>query len=439
MNVLIIGGGGREHALAWKVRQSPRVTKLFCAPGNPGIAALATLVDLKPTDLDGLARFALAEKIDLTIVGPEQPLTAGIVDRFEREGLTIFGPSARAAALEGSKIFAKNFMRTFGIPTAEFRAFTHQERFDAERFINEVPVPIVIKADGLAAGKGVTICETKEQALEVLDFMVGRKAFGEAGMNFVIEECLVGEEASVFVLTDGNGYVMLAPAQDHKRILDNDQGKNTGGMGAYAPAPVVTPELMAAIEERIVRPTLAGMIRQGTPYKGCLYVGLMLTETGPKVIEYNCRFGDPEAQVVLPLLADDFGDLALACARGTGLPPSVSMKPCPAACVVIASGGYPDAFEVGKPILGLDAVAGEEHILVFHAGTRVDPRSGRFVTAGGRVIDVTAVGPENDLERTVARAYRAVEKITFDGAYYRSDIGKKGIDRIKRMSRLGVA
>ncbi len=439
MNVLVIGSGGREHALAWKVRQSPRVTRLFCAPGNPGMAALATLVDLKANDVDGLVRFATAEKIDLTIVGPEQPLTDGIVDRFEKEGLTIFGPSSRAAALEGSKIFAKDFMREHGIPTAEFRSFGYDERFDAERYISEIPAPIVIKADGLAAGKGVSICESKEQALEVLDAMVGRKAFGDAGMNVVVEEYLDGEEASVFVLTDGTQYVMLAPAQDHKRIFDNDQGKNTGGMGAYAPAPIVTPGLMSVIEERIVRPTLAGMTAQGTPYKGCLYIGLMLTETGPNVIEYNCRFGDPEAQVVLPLLVEDFVDLALACARGHGMPERITMRPCPAACVVIASGGYPDSYETGMPILGLDAVAAEEGILVFHAGTRLDPRTGRFLTAGGRVIDVTAVGPEDDLERTVARAYRAVEKITFDGAYYRSDIGRKGIERIKRMTRSGAA
>ncbi len=439
MNVLIIGNGGREHAIAWKVRQSPRVARLFCAPGNPGIGSIATLVDLKATDIEGLARFARQERIDLTIVGPEQPLTAGIVDRFEREGLTIFGPSRAAAELEGSKIFAKEFMTKYGIPTASFRAFTASSRFDAERAINDMPAPIVMKADGLAAGKGVAICETKEQALEALDAMVEQKAFGDAGTNFLIEEFLEGEEASIFVLTDGTHYLLLPPAQDHKRILDNDQGKNTGGMGAYAPAPCVTPGLLEEIERTIIRPTLAGMVREGRPYKGCLYVGLMLTETGPKVVEYNCRFGDPEAQAVLPLIAGDFAETAFACAKGTGLPPSLPLLSCPAVCVVIASGGYPDRYETDKPILGLNALGAEEHVVVFHAGTKLDHRTGDVVTAGGRVVGVTAIGPENDLASTVARAYRAVEKITFDGAYYRSDIGKKGIDRMKRTTSRGNA
>ncbi len=432
MKVLIIGSGGREHALAWKIRQSPQVSELYCAPGNPGIGAIAQTVNLKTNDIDEIVRFAEEEKIDLTIVGPEQLLIHGIADRFEQRGLKIFGPNAAAAELEGSKIFAKKFMQKYGIPTAEFRSFSFEERFDAERYINEIPVPIVLKADGPASGKGVTICETKEQALDILDRMMAGKVFGDSGLNVVIEEFLEGEEASVFVMTDGSNYVLLPPAQDHKRIFDNDQGKNTGGMGAYAPAPIIGEEALKAIEQRIIRPVLQGMVKEGRRYKGCLYVGLMMTQTGPKVVEFNCRFGDPETQVILPLLDGDFTELAASCTRGD-LPKSVTWKPQTAVCVVIASGGYPDHYETGKPIFGLDLVAGERNVLVFHAGTQLDPRTGSIVTAGGRVLGLTAVGPEGALEQTIDEAYRAVVKIAFDGAYYRSDIGRKGIERLKKI------
>jgi phosphoribosylamine--glycine ligase len=434
MNILIIGSGGREHALAWKISKSPLVQNLYCAPGNPGIGRVASLVDIAPTNVEELVRFAQEKQVDLTVVGPEQPLAAGIVNRFDLEGLPIFGPSREAAALETSKIFAKNFMQAHAIPTASFRTFSYAQRFEAERYIFEVPVPIVMKADGLASGKGVIICESKERALETLDAMFGKQLFGDAGRNLVIEEYLEGEEASVFALCDGKNFVLLSSAQDHKRIFDDDQGKNTGGMGAFAPTPAVTDELLEIVKNKIITPTLAGMAADGMPYRGCLYVGLMLTETGPKVIEYNCRFGDPETQVILPLLGDDFVELALACANGN-LPPAVNLLPLSAVCVVLSSGGYPDSYETGKPIIGVENLTGNRDILVFHAGTAKDRKSGELITAGGRVLGITALGPGDDLEATVQRAYRAVEKVTFDGAYYRSDIGKKGIQRIQQLQQ----
>jgi phosphoribosylamine--glycine ligase len=434
MNILIIGSGGREHALVWKTSKSPLVKNLYCAPGNPGIARLATTVAIAPSNIGELLRFAKEKQIDLTIVGPEQPLAAGIVNRFEQEHLPVFGPSREAAALETSKIFAKNFMQANAIPTASFRTFSYEQRFEAERYIFEIPPPIVLKADGLASGKGVTICDSKEQAVEMLDAMFTKQLFGDAGRNLVVEEYLEGEEASVFALCDGKNFVLLSPAQDHKRIFDDDRGKNTGGMGAFAPTPSLTDDLLRTVSETIIRPTLSGMEKNGTPYRGCLYVGLMLTQTGPKVIEYNCRFGDPETQVVLPLLGDDFVELALSCSNGT-LPASVNLLPLSAVCVVLASGGYPDAFETGKPIFGVEKFANADDILIFHAGTAKDRKSGDLVTAGGRVLGITALGSGDDLEATVQRAYHAVEKVTFNGAYYRSDIGKKGIQRIQQLQK----
>jgi phosphoribosylamine--glycine ligase len=426
MKILVIGSGGREHALVWKLGQSPRVDKIYCAPGNAGTGQLAESVPLSSGDLNGLLAFAQEASIDLTVVGPEQPLTLGIVDAFRAAGLKIFGPTKAAAELEGSKVFAKAFMKRHGIPTAEFRSFDYQDRFEAERYISEIPVPIVLKADGLAAGKGVTVCETKDRALEVLDALMGQKVFGEAGTRVVIEEFLVGEEASIFAVTDGREYVTLAPAQDHKRILDNDMGKNTGGMGAYAPAPVVTEDILENVKRTIIRPTLLGMTQEGRPYSGCLYVGLMITEVGPKVIEYNCRFGDPESQVVLPLVDGDLLELMLASVDGTLKSTMAQRKQQTAVCVVVASRGYPDSFDVGKPIVGLEKAV-QPDVMVFHAGTRQTGTD--IVTSGGRVLGVTALGPGDDLEATVDKAYSCLGQITFDGAYYRSDIGKKGIAR----------
>ncbi|MGA9363162.1 MAG: phosphoribosylamine--glycine ligase [Bacteroidota bacterium] len=429
MNILIVGSGGREHALAWKLQQSPKVEKLFCAPGNAGIGEVAELVPIKAEDLVGLLKFARTSKIDLTVVGPEVPLTLGIVDLFEKDGMRVFGPTKLAAEIEGSKVFAKQFMRKYKIPTAEFRIFDATQRYDAERYIDEVPAPIVLKADGLAAGKGAVVCETKEKALEVLHEMMVQKVFGEAGERVVIEECMVGEEASLLAVTDGVQFVILPAAQDHKRILDGDRGKNTGGMGAYAPTPFITEKILEKIKRSIIKPTLNGLSKEGRLYRGCLYCGLMFTQTGPKVIEFNCRFGDPETQAILPLLEGDFADLLLASASGTLQNFKAKQRPATAVCVVIASGGYPDKYEVGKEILGLDGLAGFEDVVIFHAGTKRD--HGKVVTSGGRVLGVTAIGPGENFEATISRAYQAVTKITFDGAYYRSDIGAKALRAVE--------
>jgi phosphoribosylamine--glycine ligase len=429
MNVLIVGSGGREHALAWKLRQSPKVDKVFCAPGNAGIGEIAELVPIKADDLDGLLKFARTSRIDLTVVGPEVPLTLGIVDLFEKDGMRIFGPTKLAAEIEGSKVFAKEFMRKYKIPTAEFRVFNAAQRYDAERYINEVPAPMVLKADGLAAGKGAVVCETKEKALEVLHEMMVQKVFGEAGERVVIEECMVGEEASLLAITDGVQFVTLPPAQDHKRILDGDRGKNTGGMGAYAPTPFITEKVLEKIKRSIIRPTLNGLSKEGRLYRGCLYCGLMFTRTGPKVVEFNCRFGDPETQAILPLVEGDFADLLHAAAIGALQNFKVKERKATAVCVVIASGGYPDKYEVGKEILGLDGLAGLEDVVIFHAGTKRD--HGKVVTSGGRVLGVTAISPGDNFEATISRAYQAVSKITFDGAYYRSDIGAKALRAVE--------
>ncbi|HEV8539139.1 MAG TPA: phosphoribosylamine--glycine ligase [Bacteroidota bacterium] len=434
MNILVIGSGGREHALAWKIRQSPLTTRLYCAPGNAGIEEMAEPVPIAATDLDGLLNFAVRNEIDLTVVGPEQPLTQGIVDVFEARGLEIFGPSKAAAKIEGSKVFAKQFMRKYNIPTAEFRTFNVAARFDAERFISETPEPIVIKADGLAAGKGVAVCETKEQALEVLRKMMTERVFGDAGLTVVIEEFLVGEEATVLAIADGKDSVTLTAAQDHKRIFDNDMGKNTGGMGSYAPAPVIDDELLERVKRTIIRPTLLGMAQEGAPYHGCLYIGLMITETGPKVVEFNCRFGDPETQVVLPLLDYDLVQLMLDAAHGNLGSTKIKLKNQTAVCVVIGSAGYPDEYETGKEIFGLEAAAGRRDVMVFHAGTRREKE--KILTSGGRVLGVTAIGGKDDLEGTIDGAYRVVQKLTFDNMYYRSDIGRKGVERLRKLGAL---
>lgn len=433
MNILLIGSGGREHAIAWKLRQSPLVGRLFCAPGNPGMEQLGEIVNLPATDAPGLLHFALDREIDLTVIGPEQPLIDGLADLFMESGLNVFGPSRNAARLEGSKSFAKEFMKRHNIPTADYRAFDAGQVYDAERYIHELPVPIVIKADGLAAGKGVRICETKDEAIAWTRSILVDQVFGPANARVVIEEFLIGEEASLLVLTDGEHFVTLPAAQDHKRIFDNDEGRNTGGMGAYAPAPVVTDDILQQTIQHIVRPVLGGMRLEAARYNGCLYVGLMITETGPRVVEFNCRFGDPETQVVLPLLETDLAELMLACAKGNLHQQTIRIRDGFAVCVVIASGGYPDTYETGKQIVGLDNVGADPNVLVFHAGTRRDKKS--IVTAGGRVLGVTSVADANDLEASITRAYRVVQKITFDGAYYRSDIGQKGIARIRQNQR----
>lgn len=426
MRVLVVGSGGREHALVWKLKQSVRAETLYCAPGNAGTEESgATNVSIPAHDLHALCSFAESNGIDLAVVGPEQPLADGIVDLFEQHGLRIIGPSRNAARLEASKVFAKHFMARHHIPTARYAVFSRGERHAMHQFLSTLEPPLVVKADGLAAGKGVVLCESREEALQVCEEMLERKKFGSAGERVVLEEYLSGEEASYFVLTDGERYVALAPAQDHKRILDDDRGKNTGGMGAYAPAPIISPQLEERIRREIVEPTLEGMKREGTPYKGWLFIGLMITPAGPRVLEYNCRLGDPEAQVVLPLMDCDLPFVLDAVARGRFDERMVKKHNATAVCVVMASAGYPDAYETGKEIVGLAEASSIDRVLIFHAGTR---REGtRIVTAGGRVLGVTAIGHDNDLEGTIKTAYNAVQRISFEGAYYRRDIGKKGL------------
>lgn len=420
MKVLVIGSGGREHTLVWKLKQSDLVKKIYCAPGNAGIAQDAECVDIDASDVRGLFRFASKKKIDLTVVGPEAPLVAGIVDEFELNGMNIFGPSRRAAELEGSKAFTKYILDKYKIPTAEFSVFSDYE--DAKNFIKKSPMPIVVKADGLAAGKGVIICQTREEALEALRLIMHTKAFGDAGQKVVIEECLVGSEVSVLALSDGENLVYMVPSQDHKRIFDGDQGPNTGGMGAYAPTPHISAELFERIKKEIMEPTISGMALEDRPYKGVLYAGLMITKDGPKVLEYNCRFGDPETQVVLPLAKSDLAEAMLAVQDGRLANLQWKNQDAAAVCVVIASGGYPGKYEKGKRIIGLEGPF-EEGITIFHAGTK--QADGQVVTNGGRVLGVTAI--DENIEKAIRKVYRGVGKITFDGAYYRKDIAAKAL------------
>jgi phosphoribosylamine---glycine ligase len=427
--ILVVGSGGREHALVWRLAHSGRPVKLYCAPGNPGIEDLAELVPLKATDIEGLATFAARYEIDLSVIGPEQPLAEGVVDLFRERGLTVFGPTKAASELEWSKAFAKDFMVRHGIPSAAHRTFDANQIEDARACIAQCDLPVVLKADGLAAGKGVMVCETREAARDALDDILARKSFGAAGARLVIEDFLRGEEASLFAVTDGDDYVLLASAQDHKRVFDGDLGKNTGGMGAYAPAPVVTDDLLAAVEQQIIRPTLRGMAQEGRPYQGCLYVGLMIGSQGPKVVEFNARFGDPETQVVLPLFEGDFIGLLLAASTNTMRSWRQTCTTGPgrasAVCVVLASGGYPDQYENGFEIAGLDRVRDVKDAMVFHAGTRRD--GNRILTAGGRVLGVTAVDRTGTLSDTIRRVYDAVGMVAFEKMHYRRDIGKKAL------------
>jgi len=411
MQVLVIGGGGREHTLVWKLAQSKKVTKLYAAPGNPGMKDLAECVDLDITDLDGLADWAEKHAIDLTVVGPEAPLVAGIVDVFKARGLTIFGPSAKAAEIEGSKIFSKELMQKYGVPTAFFKVCDNLK--DARAFVEEKGAPIVIKADGLAAGKGVVVAMTKDEALEALDEMMGDHKFGAAGNRVVIEEVMDGEEASLLAFTDGKTIVPMLAAQDHKRVNDGDQGPNTGGMGAYCPAPVMTDALKEKTVKTILRPIVDALAKEGRPYSGCLYAGLMIKGDSVKVVEFNARFGDPETQVVLPLLKSDLAEIMVACANGTLRPDMVEWSDKAAVCVVMASGGYPASYKKGLPITGLKAAGAMEDVVVFHAGTREE--DGKILTNGGRVLGVTAAA--DDIPAAQQKSYDAVEKNHFDGAH----------------------
>lgn len=422
MRILLIGGGGREHALAWKLAASPQVEEIVAIPGNPGMASLARCVDMKTDDLQALADFALMEKIDLTVVGPEAPLVAGLADVFAARGLKVFGPSAAAAQLEGSKKFAKDIMARYGIPTAAYFATTSSEA--AKQYIREQGAPIVVKADGLAAGKGVVVAMTESEALAAVDIMMEDKAFGEAGSVLVIEEMMFGEEASLLAFCDGKTVKAMVSAQDHKRVYDGDQGPNTGGMGTYAPAPVMTPALVEAAVKTVLEPMVAAMAAEGSPYQGCLYAGLMITDKGPRVVEFNARFGDPETQVVLPLLQSDLAEILLACAEGRLDETDIQWSDGAAVCVVMASGGYPGNYKNGLPISGLDA-AEKNGALVFHAGTKM--ADGQLVTAGGRVLGVVACG--KDIVGAQKAAYAAVEQIHFPDVHYRKDIAWRAINR----------
>lgn len=420
MNVLVVGGGGREHTLVWKIGQSPLVKKVYCTPGNPGIAKDAACEKISADDLDGLLSFAKKKKIDLTVVGPEAPLVAGIVDLFEKNGLRIFGPSKTAAALEGSKVFAKNIMKKYEIPTADFKVFDDAEK--AKIYLKDAAMPIVLKADGLAAGKGVLVCEDRNSAYNALAQIMEQRAFGAAGDKIVVEACLSGQEVSLLALSDGESLVYMIPSQDHKRILDGDQGLNTGGMGAYAPTPFIDEPTMLQIKSEIMEPMIKAMQAEGCPYRGVLYAGLMLTERGPKVLEFNCRFGDPETQVVLPLSQSDLVEAIIAADEGRLDQIEWKNISLAAVCVVIASGGYPEKYEKGKLILGLDG-PGEKDVHIFHAGTGLE--NGRIVTSGGRVLGVTAIAL--DIAGAKNKVYESVRKITFDGAYYRNDIAAKAL------------
>ena len=423
MKVLVVGGGGREHALAWKLASESGVSEVLCAPGNAGIADVARIADVSAGDPEALAELAARERIDLTVIGPELPLDRGVVDLFMQRGLRVFGPSRAAAQLESSKVFAKAFMARHGIPTARYRACDNADAAHAIVASGELGFPVVVKADGLAAGKGVVVAPDRASADDAIDAAMRERQFGDAGARVVLEECLSGPEVSFFTLCDGRRAVQLTSAQDHKRIFDDDRGPNTGGMGAFAPSPLLDDAMRARVMHEIVEPVLAGLRADGHEYRGFLYAGLMLTCDGPKVIEFNVRFGDPEAQVVVPMIDGDLAPLLAAAAEGNVEGHSVAFRPERHVCVVIASRGYPASSQSGVPIAGLRDAAASADVLLFHAGTA---RSGdQIVTAGGRVL--TVVGRGATYEAAIERAYAGVEKIRFDGMQYRKDIGRKAV------------
>jgi len=423
MKVLVVGQGGREHALVWKLAQSPRVSRLYCAPGNAGIAELATCVPIGDTDVEGLIRFAKEEGIGLTIVGPEAPLVAGLVDRFEAEGLRVFGPRREAAMLEGSKAFAKEIMAKYGIPTARYQAFEDYEA--ALRHVREHGAPVVLKADGLAAGKGVTVAMTLEEAEAALARMMREKVFGAAGNRVVVEEFLQGQELSLMAFVDGETVLPMVPVQDHKPVFDGDQGPNTGGMGTYSPTPQLPQAVIEESIRRILQPVAKAMVAEGKPYRGVLYGGLMVTAEGPKVIEFNARFGDPETQVVLPRLETDLLEVLEAVVDGKLAEVNLSWRKDAAVCVILASEGYPGTYPKGRVIQGLFSQEEQQQreVYLFHSGTA--RQNGQWLTNGGRVLGVTALG--QDLAAAREKAYQAIEGIRFEGMHYRRDIGLRGL------------
>lgn len=432
MKVLVIGSGGREHALVWKIAQSPLVEKIYCAPGNAGTSALAECVDISAEDIKGLLRFALQKKIALTVVGPEVPLTLGIVDLFTAQNLRIFGPSMMAAQIEGSKVFTKNLLHKYRIPSGKYVVM--QSFAKAIAYLKKSAFPLVVKADGLAAGKGVIIARTNEEAEAAVDLIMRKKAFGEAGKRIVIEEFLEGEECSFMVITDGKSVLPLATSQDHKAIFDGDRGPNTGGMGAYSPAPIVTPELHRQIMKEIMQPTIDALAAEGCPYRGVLYGGLIIKEGRVRVLEFNCRFGDPEAQPILARMKTDLVEIMRATLDGHLDQVSINWDRRPAVCVVMASQGYPGSYEKGKIIHGLRTISRMKDVTIFHAGTAFKGR--RLVTNGGRVLGVTALGP--DIKQAIDRAYQATAQIGWEGVHFRKDIGHKALRKPQNAPLVGI-
>ncbi len=426
MKILVIGSGGREHALVWKLKQSSRASKIFCAPGNAGISKIATCVDIAAGDVENLLQFALSESIDLTVVGPEDPLTAGIVDIFEEKGLPIFGPSKAAAELEASKAFTKDFLKKHNIPSASYKVFNKPGQ--AKKYIDKIGAPCVVKADGLAAGKGVIIADSKDMAKQAVDSIMKEKRFGIAGERVVVESFLRGEEASFIAFTDGKTVLPLPSSQDHKAAFEGDRGPNTGGMGAYSPAPILTDHLIMRVMNEVMLPTVRGMAEEGRPYKGMLYAGLMIDKDKINVLEFNCRFGDPECQPLLMRLNNDLVDVLEHCINQTLDEIELDIDPRPTVCVVMASGGYPGDYTKGKAITGLIKAGRVKNVEVFHAGTTTANR--RTVTNGGRVLGITAIG--QNIEKAIELAYQAVDEISWSESYYRRDIGHRALKRLKQ-------
>jgi phosphoribosylamine--glycine ligase len=429
MNVVVIGSGGREHALAYKIKESKQCENLFIVPGNAGTKSLGTNVQLNLKDREQFLNFCKTNKIDLVVIGPEQPLVDGLSDYLRQNGMLVFGPGKDAAQIEADKSFAKYIMKRYNIPTAAYEEFSASDFQAAVNYLQKQKYPIVIKANGLAAGKGVIICQSFSEAKQTLDEILLQKIFGDAGNKVVIEEFMSGEEASIFAITDGNDFITLPAAQDHKRIGDNDAGKNTGGMGSYAPTPLITDEILKQVEEKIIKPAINGLKNEGIVYTGCLYCGLMITNEGPKVVEFNCRFGDPETQAVLPILEGDILELFKSVAVGKLNKNAVKYNGGTSVCVVTASEGYPDKYETGFEIKGL-AEANSNEVVVFHAGTKsVD---NKVVTSGGRVLGVTSFIKEKDFSKAIKIAYEAVSKICYDNIYYRKDIAGRVLKYLKK-------
>lgn len=418
MNILVIGSGGREHAIVWKLSQSPKKPKLFCAPGNAGISGLTQCVDVPTTDLEALLKFAKDQKIDLTIVGPEAPLAAGIVDLFKKNHLKIFGPTREASLLEASKVYTKEFCKRYKIPQASFKVF--EDAAAAKDSLKSRKYPVVVKADGLAQGKGVIICHNEQEAVTTIDKILVESCFGEAGKRIVLEDFLKGEEASFIAMVDGNHVLPLSSAKDHKRLLDNDKGPNTGGMGAYSPSPIINPSVYEKVMEKIMLPAVRGMVTEGFPFVGFLYAGLMVCDKEPNLLEFNVRLGDPEAQAILPRLKTDLITIVEAALEGRLNETRLSWETKTAACIVMISQGYPEKYETGLPIQGLKDIPNKADLIVFHAGTKW--KEDQIVTAGGRVLGVTALG--KSLPQALSYAYEAASKISWRGCYYRRDIGK---------------